>query len=363
LQVSLRSRLRTLASVSWIFFLVCSLISSPLLAQEEEGDFGASEETFASLVEKATAEYKKGNYDEAVNYLQKANFKQENPQLLFNIAKAYQKKNDCKHAMVYFKAYKRHPDAQEKVIKFADKEIRGLRGCIDYDPKNTSGRLMVLTEPPGATVEVDGEQLGVTPFEVGGMPAGEHVLVIELEGYQTVEKTVTLEAEKNLRVEEELEEPKPEGEDGAKDGDTGPGDGEGVEEPEEPEEPTEPGYKLNIPAVAIAGGGVALLTTALIIDLGTLPSIDRERANFDPSSPEYQDLTDRRSTMATIAIVSYSVGGALLVGGAAWFIVDYLGQQGGGDEEATAGASGIRDLGVYPVVGRDVTGVGMGFRF
>lgn len=52
-------------------------------------------------------------------------------------------------------------------------------------------QLKVTSTPDGATVKVDGQPRGTTPWS-GGLPAGKHALVVELDGHGPVQKTVTL---------------------------------------------------------------------------------------------------------------------------------------------------------------------------
>ena len=55
----------------------------------------------------------------------------------------------------------------------------------------TDGQLQVRSDPPGATVTVDGERRGVTPITVADLPAGVHSVVIE-NGLASVTESVTV---------------------------------------------------------------------------------------------------------------------------------------------------------------------------
>jgi hypothetical protein len=52
-------------------------------------------------------------------------------------------------------------------------------------------RLAVTTTPPGATLALDGDEIGTTPFS-GNAPEGLRTLRVSLEGYETVERPVEL---------------------------------------------------------------------------------------------------------------------------------------------------------------------------
>ncbi|HTE85893.1 MAG TPA: serine/threonine-protein kinase [Dehalococcoidia bacterium] len=56
------------------------------------------------------------------------------------------------------------------------------------------GRLAVSSDPPGATVTVDGNKLGVTPLGAHSLAAGSHEVVVDKPGYVQVKRTERLQA-------------------------------------------------------------------------------------------------------------------------------------------------------------------------
>ena len=62
------------------------------------------------------------------------------------------------------------------------------------------GSVYVDTRPPGATVLIDGEQVGVTPLLVPDVAAGAHQVRIELAGYTPWVMDVSVPAEESVRV-------------------------------------------------------------------------------------------------------------------------------------------------------------------
>lgn len=62
-----------------------------------------------------------------------------------------------------------------------------------------SGTIFVKTDPSGATISLDGKEVGVSPTTVDGVAAGDHLVVATL-GQRRAEATVTLEAEAIERV-------------------------------------------------------------------------------------------------------------------------------------------------------------------
>lgn len=65
----------------------------------------------------------------------------------------------------------------------------------------TGGVLSVTSDPPGAEVYVDGRKLfGRTPMAVSGLPAGDHVLGIALDGYDNWSDGVQLVSNQTTRI-------------------------------------------------------------------------------------------------------------------------------------------------------------------
>jgi TonB family protein len=52
--------------------------------------------------------------------------------------------------------------------------------------------LHVETEPPGASVKVNGDVRGVTPLDVGGLPLGDYEVKLELKGFEPKTNTLSL---------------------------------------------------------------------------------------------------------------------------------------------------------------------------
>jgi hypothetical protein len=58
----------------------------------------------------------------------------------------------------------------------------------------TTGTLSVTTSPAGAYVFIDGAQRGVSPATISGLPAGDHALLLKLEGYEDLTTSVMITA-------------------------------------------------------------------------------------------------------------------------------------------------------------------------
>jgi len=73
----------------------------------------------------------------------------------------------------------------------------------------TTGTVDFSSQPPGATIGVDGEERGVTPLEGVVLEPGEHEVTLELGGYQSWSGQVVVESGGVARVEAELERVRP----------------------------------------------------------------------------------------------------------------------------------------------------------
>ena len=73
--------------------------------------------------------------------------------------------------------------------------------------KHHTGRLMVDTVPYAATVTIDGKPAGRGPISKRDMPAGEHTIVAEAEGYDTQTMKIRIRKDHTTVVELNLKEP------------------------------------------------------------------------------------------------------------------------------------------------------------
>jgi hypothetical protein len=62
------------------------------------------------------------------------------------------------------------------------------------------GELVVLTEPSGAAVYLNGRQVGTSPYDGKGLSSGKYTVRVTKEGYETWEKAEILEAGKKVEV-------------------------------------------------------------------------------------------------------------------------------------------------------------------
>jgi serine/threonine protein kinase len=83
----------------------------------------------------------------------------------------------------------------------AEEGLRSLtpgENVIHVDLTVAKFSLSVITDPPGASVTIDDQNLERTPMDIPVLP-GSHTVRIEKEGYQTVVKQITLDRDEELR--------------------------------------------------------------------------------------------------------------------------------------------------------------------
>jgi hypothetical protein len=69
--------------------------------------------------------------------------------------------------------------------------FQGQPVALVADLRN-AGKVRFLSSPQGAEVSIDGEPIGTTPIERDDIPAGEHVIVFKLSGYEDHKEMVTV---------------------------------------------------------------------------------------------------------------------------------------------------------------------------
>ena len=116
------------------------------------------------------------------------------PQLLFNVAKAYDKLAVPSSALSFYREYLRKlPDAPDAAD--VGNRVRELEAML---AQRGVQQLSVLTNPPRALLAMDGMPVGITPWTGETWP-GEHRLTITLDGHKALTALVTVDA---LRAED-----------------------------------------------------------------------------------------------------------------------------------------------------------------
>jgi hypothetical protein len=76
---------------------------------------------------------------------------------------------------------------------------------VNLQPVPIYGSLDVETNPPGATLTLNGEEKGKTPEALNNLLIGDYQVRLEKQGYQPMNKSITIEEGKNTLVKENLD--------------------------------------------------------------------------------------------------------------------------------------------------------------
>jgi hypothetical protein len=126
---------------------------------------------------------------DAIRYFRRAAELVPSAKLTYNIGLAYEEMGDTGRALAEYRSYllqDREADAGR-----AD-EVRGRIANLERRLAETGvQQLFVTSEPPGATVRVDGRARGVTPW-AGELAPGQYRVELDLPGYGPRQAEVTL---------------------------------------------------------------------------------------------------------------------------------------------------------------------------
>ncbi len=144
--------------------------------------------------------YDKGRYKDAVDEFSAADRLVPRPALAFNIARAYLRLGDESAALAHYRDYlRRAPDAGDR--SEVERHVSELSEALH---KKGVQQVTISSEPARATVVLDGEPVGVTPW-TGDLAPGDHKLGLDLAGHQRVERAFALAADRPLDVSVTLE--------------------------------------------------------------------------------------------------------------------------------------------------------------
>ncbi len=160
----------------------------------------ASRDRARAELERGLAAYRAGRFGAALDAFLGANRICPTPTFLFNVARAHDRLGHVGPALGHYRAYLRAaPDATDRRV--VAERIVALEAQLDAQGVQ---QLTVLSDPPGATVTVDGRAVGTTPW-TGELIPGEHHLRLEKEGEAPQERSIELAPERSLEVTVELE--------------------------------------------------------------------------------------------------------------------------------------------------------------
>lgn len=143
--------------------------------------------------------YAKGHYRDAIDLFLEADRLRGSAAISFNVARCYEQLDDASGALAWYRDYLRradHPsDAKQVARLIARFEKRLAQKGVQ--------QLTVITSPRGATVLIDRNPVGVSPW-TGELAPGPHSLDLTLRGFEDLSQSFDLPSDHALDIELEL---------------------------------------------------------------------------------------------------------------------------------------------------------------
>jgi tetratricopeptide (TPR) repeat protein len=135
--------------------------------------------------------YQEARYEDAIEAFTRAYELDAKPTLLYNIAQAHERLGDVPSALRAYRDFLR-ADSPEQDRKLVETRIRNLERRLRARGLQ---QVSIFSDPPGASVTLDGERVGDTPW-TGEVKPGRHVAMLERSGYAQTTKEFVLGAER-----------------------------------------------------------------------------------------------------------------------------------------------------------------------
>lgn len=297
-------------------WISASLVAASFLAMPEAA---SAQEPTAEQIAGARSAYARGQQEfDAENFVAaEAAFMEAyrfvpNPIVLIGVAQARHRQGNLTGAVEAFRRYLTEaPEASDR----SEWEARIA------DITSTPGTLRVSTNPPGATVRINGtEREQVTPLEAE-LPPGDHAVIITMEGHLEVREIVTLTYGESAEYEASLTSVDAAG----NAGDPSLGVGGGVDVGDSGDGDSGDGEGVGSTELWVSSGvaGVALVTGTVF---GFLALSEQSEFDETPSN----DTADAGEQYALLADISFGIAAAAAVTG---LVLHFTG---GDEDEDTA---------------------------
>ncbi|HVY30614.1 MAG TPA: PEGA domain-containing protein [Polyangiaceae bacterium] len=270
--------------------------------------------------ERGVEAYSAGRYKDAIDLFLQADSLAPSAALSFNIARAYEKISDDASTLQWYRDFRRRaPDAKNGPE--VDEHIHQLELVL---AKKGVQQLTVLSTPFGATVVVDEQPVGVTPY-TGQLAPGAHKVSLRLRGYADSEHRVELAADRAQDLVVPLvparERPATPGAGGEEPASSG----EGARTATGGAVPPPPDHAASGPRFGIwpyvgLGAGALALGGALGFEMARRSA--ENAAKDDDTQIGYSEQLDKEKSRQTAARVFAAVGGVLVVAAGTLLVID-----------------------------------------
>jgi hypothetical protein len=266
--------------------------------------------------ERGAEAYAAGRFKDAIDLFLQADALAPSAALSFNIARAYEKISDDASSLQWYRDFRRRaPDAKNGPE--VDERIAALEKALVAKGVQ---QLTVLSSPQGATVIVDDQPVGVTPF-TGQFAPGSHKVQLSLRGYADTERKVELSAEHAQDLNVPLV-PAARGAGVAADpgASAAPGADSVVGQPTVTPSDRPSGPRFGVWPYVGLGAGALALGGALGFEMARRTA--ESEAEADKTQVGFKDKLDTMHGRQTVARVLTGVGGALVVVGGTLLVID-----------------------------------------
>ncbi len=171
-------------------------LASPALAQPSKARTAQAE----ALIGKARAHLKAKRWSEAIKDLEGAYALDPKPPILFNIAVAHDKNDQCAQALGTFERFFAACGTCKLKGAATKRQAKVRTSCV--------AKVKLDSVPTGAELLVDGKSRGKAPLELE-LLAGPHVITARMEGREDALKPLQVEGGKAVELRIELPEPAP----------------------------------------------------------------------------------------------------------------------------------------------------------
>ncbi|HYQ14200.1 MAG TPA: PEGA domain-containing protein [Polyangiaceae bacterium] len=330
-------------SISLGVFTIGLTLAAPALAQDplEPSNTEGKRAEGKARYERGVEAYSAGRFKDAIDLFLQADALAPSAALSFNIARAYEKIGDDAACLQWYRDFRRRaPDA--KNAREVDQRIVKLQAAL---AKKGVQQYSVFSSPLGATVIVDDQPVGVTPF-TGQVAPGRHKVVLSLRGYADSEQKLELAADRAQDLDVPLV-PKP---DKPVEVEAPPPPPPPVVVKPRPVEPHDNGARFGPWPWIGLGVGAAALGGSLGFELARRSS--EHKAEDADSQLAYKEQLDHQQTRQTTARVLAAVGGALVVTGGTLLVIDLTSRKDSTTRDAQLGAACLPGGCAFDVRGR-----------
>ena len=252
----------------------------------------ASADDFEKIVAEGFKHYNDGDFDGAIEKFFEAKFIKDEPELIYNIARSYDKKGECISAQKHYEQFLARGDAPEETMEKARGHLERLGVC------STEGTLSLACAPAESTVTIDGNPLG--PCAQYQLEQGTHVLIVQAEGYKPINREVVINPDQVEALTFQLE----------------------YIEPLHDPTPTDIAGPTNWLALGLIGGGAAFILTAAVVDQINYHGNAKELEKYPVGDSRRDDYEDSYEINQSIMWICGGIGLAAAITGSIFLATD-----------------------------------------